>query len=71
MSYVVIFDFVLKTIAYLVGIGFCIYVIIYEIKTYKMNKKFIKELREIEKSFKNEDNTIKSFVSAYIDAMEE
>lgn len=36
-----------------------------------MNKKFIKKLRQIEKSFKNEDNTIKSFVSAYIDAIEE
>lgn len=71
MDYIVIFDFVLKSFAYLFGIGFCIYLIIFEIKTYKTNKKFIRKLREIEKSCKNADENVKDFVHAYVDAMEE
>lgn len=71
MDYVIIFDFVLKSIAYLSGIGFCIYLIVFEIKTDKMNKKCIRKLREIEKSCKNADENAKEFVHAYVDAMEE
>lgn len=55
MDYIVIFDFVLKSIAYLFGICFCIYLIVSEIKTYKMKKKCIRKLREIERSCNIED----------------
>lgn len=71
MDYIIIFDFVLKSIAYLFGIGFCIYLIIFEIKTYKTNKKFIRKLRQIERSYKIEDENVKDFVNALIDEMEE
>lgn len=71
MDYIVIFDFVLKSIACLFGIVFCIYLIIFEIKTYKMEKKFIRKLREIERSCKIEDENVKDFVNALIDEMEE
>ena len=71
MDYIVIFDFVLKSIAYLFGMGFCIYLIINEIKTDKMKKKCIRELREIERSCKNADENVKDFVHALIDEMEE
>lgn len=71
MDYIVIFDFVLKSIAYLVGIGFCIYLIVFEIKTDKMKKKCIRKLREIEKSLKDADENVKDFVHALIDEMEE
>lgn len=74
MSYVVIFDFILKTIAYLFGIGFCIYLIINEIKHEKRNRQIIRRFREIEKEFdksRNADENTKEFVHAYIDAIEE
>lgn len=71
MDYVIIFDFVLKSIAYLSGIGFCIYLIINEIKTEKIKSETIKRLREIEKSFDSADENVKEFVHAYVDAMEE
>ena len=71
MDYIIIFDFVLKTIAYLFGIGFCVYLIINEIKTEKMNREIIKRLREIEKSCDSADENVKEFVNAYVDAMEE
>ena len=71
MDYIVIFDFVLKSIAYLFGICFCIYLIVFEIKTDKMNKKCIRKLREIERSYKIEDENVKDFVRALIDEMEE
>ena len=71
MDYIVIFDFVLKSIAYLFGIGFCIFLIIDEIKTEKRNREFIKRLREIEKSCDSADEDVKEFVHAYVDAMEE
>lgn len=71
MDYVIIFDFVLKSIAYLFGIVFCIYIIVFEIKTEKKNRETIKRLREIEKSCDNADENVKEFVHAYVDAMEE
>ena len=71
MDYVIIFDFVLKSIAYLSGIGFCIYLIINEIQFEKRNREHIKQLREIEKKFNNADEEVKEFVHAYVDAMEE
>lgn len=71
MDYIVIFDFVLKSIAYLFGIGFCIFLIVFEIKTDKMKKKCIRKLREIERSCKIEDENVKDFVRALIDEMEE
>ena len=70
MDYIVIFDFVLKSIAYLFGIGFCIYLIVFEIKTDKMKKKCIRKLRDIERSCKIEDENVKDFVRALIDEME-
>ena len=70
MDYIVIFDFVLKSIAYLFGIGFCIYLIVFEIKTDKMKKKCIRKLRDIERSYKIEDENVKDFVRALIDEME-
>lgn len=71
MDYIIIFDFVLKSIAYLFGICFCIYLIVYEIKTEKRNREIIKRLREIEKSCESADENVKEFVHAYVDAMEE
>lgn len=71
MNYIVIFDFVLKSIAYLFGIGFCIFLIISEIKTEKRNREVIKRLREIEKSCDSADENVKEFVHAYVDSMEE
>lgn len=71
MNYIVIFDFVLKSIAYLFGIGFCLYLIINEIQFEKRNREHIKQLREIEKKFNNADEEVKEFVHAYVDAMEE
>ena len=71
MDYIVIFDFVLKSIACLSGIGFCIYLIIDDIKTYKMKKKCIRELREIERSYKDADENVKYFIHSLIDEMEE
>lgn len=71
MDYIIIFDFVLKSIAYLFGICFCIYLIVSEIKTYKMKKKVIRKLREIERSCKDADENVKDFVHALIDEMEE
>ena len=74
MDYIVIFDFVLKSIAYLVGIGFCLYLIINEIKQEKMNRQIIRRLREIEKECDkscNAGENTKEFVHAYVDAIEE
>ena len=71
MDYIIIFDFVLKSFAYLFGIGFCVYLIINEIKTEKMERETIKRLREIEKSCDNADENVKEFLHAYVDAMEE
>lgn len=71
MDYIVIFDFVLKSIGYLFGIGFCICLIVFEIKTEKIKSETIKRLREIEKSFDSADENVKEFVHALIDAMEE
>ena len=71
MDYIVIFDFVLKSIAYLFGIVFCIYLIVFDIKTEKMNKNVIRKLREIERACKIEDENVKDFVRALIDEMEE
>ncbi len=71
MDYIVIFDFVLKSIAYLFGIGFCLYLIINDIKTEKRNREIIKHFREIEKSCDNADENVKEFVHAYVDAIEE
>lgn len=71
MDYVIIFDFVLKSLAYLFGIGFCIYLIVFETKIYKMKKKYIRKLRDIERSCKDADENVKDFVRALIDEMEE
>lgn len=71
MNYIVIFDFVLKSIAYLIGIVFCIFLIVFDIKTEKRNRETIKRLREIEKSCDSADENVKEFVHAYVDAIEE
>lgn len=71
MDYIIIFDFILKSIAYLSGIVFCIYLIIFEIKTKKRNREIIKRFREIEKSCDSADENVKEFVHAYVDAVEE
>lgn len=74
MDYTIIFDLIIKGAAYLFGIGFCIYLIINEIKQENRNRQIIRRLREIEKECNkscNADENTKEFVHAYVDAMEE
>lgn len=74
MSYVVIFDFIIKSAACLFGIVFCLYLLINEIKQEKRNRQIIRRLREIEKQCDkscNVDKNTKEFVNACVDAMEE
>lgn len=74
MSYVVIFDFIIKSAACLFLLCFSIFLLINEIKFEKRNRQIIRRLREIERECDkscNADENIKEFVHACVDAMEE